>query len=400
VFTPHSSLRPARIIVGTACAVTVGVLFATASSASAAQAPIDLGSATSFAVLAGSTVTNTGPSVVSGDLGVSPGSAITGFRPPPTEPGLVINGSIHAADPVADLAQTDETTAYTDAAGASPVTNVATELGGSTLVGGVYASATLGLTGTLTLSGDASSVWIFQAGSSLITSTASRVVLTGGASACNVFWQIGSSATLGTGSAFVGTVLAHTAITADTGATVEGRLFAQTAAVTLDTNTITGPTCTTTGVGSSPASTTPASSTPASSTPSNPGSSAASTTPASGGSSGSSVTPSAPGAGTNTHTPASSSSPSTARPHRHPSQRSATAGQSTSGLTHQHATSSGPSNPVSSTTPVTLTDTTTSLSRTGGNIETPIVYGLLALLGGITILFTARRKAVIARHRR
>ena len=207
--------------------------------AGAAESSVGLGTAGSFGVLAGSTVTNTGPTVVNGDLGVHPGTAITGF-PPGT-----VGGTIHSADAVAAQAQTDTTTAYNDAAGRTPFTMVATELGGRTLLPGVYRGATLGITGTLTLdaAGDPNAVFIFQAGSTLLTATDSRVSVINGAQACNVFWQVGSSATLGTRTAFVGTILALTSITADTGATVQGRLLARNGAVTLDTNTITRATC-------------------------------------------------------------------------------------------------------------------------------------------------------------
>jgi type VI secretion system secreted protein VgrG len=212
-----------------------------APSAAAAQPPVGLGTATPFAVLGGSTVTNTGPSVLSGDLGVYPGSAITGFPP-----GTVINGTQHAADAVALQAQSDVTTAYNDAAGRSPVVTESSDLGGQTLAPGVYqAASALSLTGTVTLNGggDPSAVFIFQAGSTLITASSSTVSLIDGAQACNVFWQVGSSATLGTTTTFVGTILALTSASLDTGATVQGRVFARNGAVTLDDNTITQPTC-------------------------------------------------------------------------------------------------------------------------------------------------------------
>ena len=213
-------------------------------AASAAQPPVGLGTAASFAVLAGTTVTNTGPSTISGDLGVSPGTAITGFPP-----GKVINGTQHAADAVALQAQSDLTTAYKDAAGRIPATTVSKDLGGQTLAPGVYkATSGLGLTGTLTLNAqnNPSAVFVFQAGSTLITASSSTVKLTGGAEACNVFWQVGSSATLGTNSTFVGSILALTSATAQTGTTVEGRVLARNGQVSLDDNTITAPTCSTT----------------------------------------------------------------------------------------------------------------------------------------------------------
>ncbi len=224
------------LVVALALAVTV----VGGSQAGAAQAPVGLGTATSFAVLAGTTVTNTGPSTISGDLGVSPGTAVTGFPP-----GTVSNGTVHAADAVAAQAQADLTTAYNDAAGRTPFTTVSADLGGQTLVSGVYRGGALGLTGTLTLNaqGDPNAVFIFQAGSTLITASSSRVAVINGAQACNVFWQVGSSATLGTNSVFVGTVLALTSVTAATGASVAGRLLARNGAVTLDSNTVTRSTC-------------------------------------------------------------------------------------------------------------------------------------------------------------
>ena len=160
----------------------------------AAQPQVGLGTATPYAVLAGTTVTNTGPSVISGNVGVSPGTAITGFPP-----GLVNAGTIHAADAAALQAKNDLTTAYNDAAGRSPVVDETSQnLGGQTLVPGVYSAASgMALTGTVTLDaqGDPDAVFVFQAGSTLITASSSRVALIGGAQACNVFWQVGSSAT-------------------------------------------------------------------------------------------------------------------------------------------------------------------------------------------------------------
>jgi hypothetical protein len=206
---------------------------------------VSLGTADSFAVLGGSTVTNTGPTVITGDLGVSPGTSVTGF-PPGT-----VNGTQHIADAVAGQAQTDLTTAYNTAAAQAPTGTVSADLGGQTLTPGVYNSATsLGLTGALTLDaqGNANAVFIFQAGSTLTTASASSVNLVNGAQACNVFWQIGSSATLGTASTFRGSILALTSITATTGATVDGRLLARNGATTLDSNTVTRAQCAATPV--------------------------------------------------------------------------------------------------------------------------------------------------------
>ncbi|MFF3439536.1 ice-binding family protein [Streptosporangium sp. NPDC002721] len=225
---------------GLAAVLALGCVTATPHTARAAT-PVPLGTAGSFAVLGGSAVTNTGPTILTGDLGVSPGSAITGFPP-----GLVV-GAVNAANAVAAQAQADLTTAYNNAAGQVADATLATELGGATLTPGTYTSA-LGpfqITGELTLDGrgDPNAVFIFQAASTLITASASTVNLINGAQACNVFWQVGSSATLGTGSSFVGNILALTSITATTGAVVDGRLLARNAAVTLDTNTVTRSLC-------------------------------------------------------------------------------------------------------------------------------------------------------------
>ena len=214
------------------------------SAASAAQPPVNLGTTSGFAVLAGSTVTNTGPSSISGDLGLYPGTAVTGFPP-----GKLTSGTVYVAPSgAAKQAQADLKTAYNDAAGRTPATVVTADLGGQTLAPGVYkASSSLGLTGTVTLDGqnNLGSVFVFEAGSTLITATSSTVRLINGAQACNVFWQVGSSATLGTTTTFVGSVLALTSATLDTGAVVDGRVLARNGAVTLDDNTITSPTCAT-----------------------------------------------------------------------------------------------------------------------------------------------------------
>ncbi|WP_327287527.1 ice-binding family protein [Streptomyces sp. NBC_01198] len=191
-----------------------------------------------FAVLGGQTVTNTGPTSVTGDLGVSPGAAVTGF--PPGQ----VHGTIHVSDADAVQAHADLVAAYDDAAGRIPDAGLPGDLGDMTLTPGVYnAASSLGLTGTVTLDalGDANAEWVFQIGSTLTTATASRVLLTGGASARNVIWQVGSSATLGTGTAFAGRILAATSITVNAGVTVSGQTLARDGSVTLDTATIVRP---------------------------------------------------------------------------------------------------------------------------------------------------------------
>jgi hypothetical protein len=221
------------------CALVVATV-AGAPSASAAT-PVQLGSAETFAVLAGTTVTNTGPTVISGDLGVSPGSAVTGFPP-----GTVIDGTIHAADATAAQAQVDLTAAYNEAALRTTEFTISSDLGGQTLTPGVYtAPAGIGLTGTVILDGqnDPNAVFVFQAGSTLVTASNSTVQLVN-VNPCNVFWQVGSSATLGTGSTFAGSILALTSITVTTGVTITGQALARNGAVTLDTNVITRSVCT------------------------------------------------------------------------------------------------------------------------------------------------------------
>lgn len=208
--------------------------------ASAATTWVDLGSADSFAVLGATTVINTGPTVLNGDLGVTPGTAIVGFPPGTVTPPA----AVHANDGPAISAMADLTTAYLDAAGRTPPDETGlTDLAGRTLVGGLYSGGALSNSGTLILDGqgNADSVWIFQASSTLITAPSSTVQMINGANACNVFWQVSSSATLDTNSTMVGTVMALTSISANTGAVVQGRLLAQTGAVTLDSNTITAP---------------------------------------------------------------------------------------------------------------------------------------------------------------
>jgi hypothetical protein len=198
---------------------------------------VDLGTAETFAILAGSDVTNTGPSIAGGDLGVSPGSAITGF-PPGT-----VSGTIHDADAVAGQAQGDLTTAYNFAAGESCGTNLTgQDLGGLTLTPGVYCFASSAqLTGTLTLNsqGNPNAVFVFQIGSSLTTASASAVVVANGGEGDNVFWQVGSSATLGTTTAFAGNILALTSIALTTGADIGcGRALARNGGVTMETNDV------------------------------------------------------------------------------------------------------------------------------------------------------------------
>jgi len=229
---------------GTAAAVAVasaGLLVGMAGAAQAATM-IGLGTASSFVVLAGAGVTNTGPTTLNGDIGTFPTTSISGAGT------LTVNGTNHAGDGVTQGAKTDLVTAYDVAAGQASNVTVSADLAGQTLTGGVYTSASsMGLSGALTLdaSGNPDAVFVFQVGSALTIASGATVLLIGGAQACNVFWQVGSSATIGTGAAFRGTVLALTSITMTTGATLEGNALARNGAVTLDTNVITAPVCTT-----------------------------------------------------------------------------------------------------------------------------------------------------------
>ena len=236
-------------------------------------AAVPLGAACGYGVLGHTTVTNTGLTHVAGvppataDLGVSPGSAVTGFAIAPANtfvgtgtntagPGLV-SGTIHLNDPPppsttsAMAAQAALTVAYNDLAGLTApaptiLTGAAPDIGGQRLAPGIYKSNTsLAITGTVTLDGggDPNAVWIFQISSTLITAGNSNVVLAGNASAHNIFWQVGSSATLGSGSTLNGSILALTSVTLTTGATLNGRALASTGAVTLDTNSVVVPAC-------------------------------------------------------------------------------------------------------------------------------------------------------------
>jgi hypothetical protein len=256
-FDPSSTLAPsttytatvttgAKDLTGTALASDFSWSFTTAGGSSGGLAPVALGSASTFAVLGASTVTSTGATTVNGNLGLSPGTAVTGFPPG------AVNGTLHVADAAAAQAQADLTAAYNDAATRTGAITVAGNIGGQTLTPGVYSSSSsLAISsGDLTLDaqGNANAVFIFQMGSTLTTISGHNVILSGGAQAANVFWQVGSSATLGTGSVFKGNILALASITVTTGATVEGRLLARTAAVTLDSNTITIPTSSATAV--------------------------------------------------------------------------------------------------------------------------------------------------------
>ena len=225
--------------------LVIGTLAASQAAYAAGPAPVGLGTADSFAILAGTpAVTSTGATTITGNVGIHPAASVTGFPPG------IVNGTIYKATAVAMKAKSDLVIAYNAAAGRTPATMVAGGiLGGKTLVGGVYnaGGVTLDLTGTLTLDGqnDPNSVWVFQATSDLITASSSTVRVINGGLPCNVFWQVTSSATLGSGSTFVGTILALTSITMNSAVTMNGRALARNGTVTLINDRITRSSCST-----------------------------------------------------------------------------------------------------------------------------------------------------------
>ena len=257
----HSLVAASRTAVALA---VVGSLWALGSNAVAAPTAVGLGTAGSFAVLAGETgIHNTGPTTIMGDIGTFPGTSITG-----ASDVTLLSGTNHADDSVTQGAKTDLVTAYDTAAGEVPPTGTITaDLAGVTLTPGVYKSPGtihLSVGGVLTLDpgSDPNPVWVFQAGSDLVTESGSKVVMLNGAPpSCNVYWQVVSSATLGTNSTFIGTIMALTSISLQTGAKLDGRALARDGAVTLDSNTITRPACSTSTSTSTPTATTPSTST-------------------------------------------------------------------------------------------------------------------------------------------
>ncbi len=217
----------------------VGCANNTTGPAATVRDPINLASAASFAVLAHTQITNSGPTTICGDLGLSPGTLVSGG------PVLSCGGVSHVTDTAAAQAQADLTIAYNDAAGRTSPALVAGNLGGKTYYPGLYKS-TSGLaisSGDLTLDaqGNANGVFIFQIASTLIVSSARQVILAGGAKAANVYWQVGSYCSVDTTASMVGTIMAHNQITFNTGAVLAGRALSQIDQVTMLTNTITKP---------------------------------------------------------------------------------------------------------------------------------------------------------------
>lgn len=243
---PRTARRGAVAALALLAAVPLTLLFSGGAVRAADVPDVGLGTAAQYAVLGGSTVTNTGSSTLDGSLGVSPGTSITGFPP-----GLVLAPWVtNATNAAAQQAQSDLTAAYVDAAGRPLDGTTTADLGGLNLQPGVYAGPSKGalaLTGTLILdgAGNPDSVFIFQTNSSLITATGSTVQLINGAQACNIYWQVGSSATLGTGSVFVGTIMALSSISVNSGVTVQGQALARNGAVTLINDVFTRPSCAT-----------------------------------------------------------------------------------------------------------------------------------------------------------
>jgi hypothetical protein len=265
-------------------ALAVGCAFA-AVPVAAQAAPVNLGTVSPFVVLGGSTVTNTGPSVLNGDLGVAPGTALTGFGLP-----AVVNGATHDNDGVANQAKADLGTAYDVAAG-QPVSGAndltGTNLGNRVLTAGAYRyTSSAQLTGPLTLdaAGDPNAQFVFEISSALTTASASSVVLVNGASPCNVFWQVGTSATLGSTTAFKGNLMALASISLNNAVTVQGRMLARNGQISLINDVIDGSMC-----GTSSSAPTP--------TPTSGGGTGSGTTPGSTGS----QAPPASRSGTPTH---------------------------------------------------------------------------------------------------
>jgi hypothetical protein len=235
--------RPGRRAgVAATVVVTSAVLLASTGTAHAAATAVPMGSAEPFAVLAGSGITNTGATTIAGDIGTFPTTTMT------VTGSVVLTGTDHRGDSVTQSAKTDLAAAHVDAANQIQDFPIAADLGGTTLTPGVHtAPAGIGITGALTLDGQnlTNPVFVFQAAETLVTAANSQVNLINGVTACDVFWQVGSSTTLGTNSVIRGTIMSHVSSTLTTGATVEGSVLSSIGAVTLDSATIERPACAT-----------------------------------------------------------------------------------------------------------------------------------------------------------
>ncbi len=403
---------PAKLRSVVAAVAALGLAFGLVGGAGAAQGAIDLGTADTFAVLAGSTVTNTGPSVVSGDLGVFPGSAVTGFTGPPN--GSVVNGTIHATDGPAQTAQNDLTTAYNAAAGQTPCTDETGKVLGqdvgtvaTPLLPGVYCfSSSAQLTGSLHLSG--AGVYVFQIGTTLTTAPGSSVVPDNGASSCEIFWQVGSSATIDTTTHFAGNVLANASISVNNGAVIDGRLLARTGQVSLINDIITKPTCaitttTTTAPATTTTTTVPATTTttaPATTTTTAPATTTTTTVPATTSTVPATTTTTVPATTTTTTTvpatttttvPATTTTTTTV-PATTTTLPGATAAITTSGQ------STGPVPSKSGRDDATRpSGSAAPLVRTGQDFAVAAIGGLLAIVLGGVLLLTSRSRATASR---
>ncbi len=357
-FHPSRTTR-SRLRLATVAALTAGTGLALAAGpANAGIVPtVPLATSAGYSVLGATTVTNTNPSVIGQSVGLSPGTSIVGFPP-----GIVLApATIEAANADTLQAQSDLTTAFVDAEGRDvEFTQTNPDLVGQTLIPGVYeatAQAPLALSGELVLDGqgNADAVFIFQTDSTLITSTGSTISLINGASECNVFWQVGSSATLGSGSFFVGTILALTSVTVESSTVVHGRALARNGAVTLDNNVFTQPSCEP-STDLIPSATAPATTT--TTTPATATTVAATTT-----------TPAAPAVTTSTQVATTSPSVDTTSP-------SETVPVSTA--------------PPAIATTFPVTDIT--LPRTGGSLTTQSGIALIAAVVGLAAVAIARRR--------
>jgi type VI secretion system secreted protein VgrG len=360
-------------------AALVPFLISAANTAHAADTEVNLGTAKAFSVLAGSGVTNTGVTKLEGNIGSHETPTIT------TDTPFVFTGtgSNHAGDGVTQQAKADLLQAYNVVAGALPPSAVPQELTrNDPYLPGIYrASSSMLLSGAMTLDGGGRNdgVFIFQAPSTLTTESNSVVNFTNGAQPCNVYWQIGSSATFGTGTDFVGNVLAHTSITATTNATFEGRLLANFGAVTLDSNTISAPGC----------DTSPGGGTDTDSTAVNAGTDTDSVATDAGTDTDSTATD----AGTDTEGTATGTDTDSAGAGAESVAGTTTAADVESATDTQigMSTDTGANSTGTDTDSATGTDSTTDLPNTGGPGVLPMLIGLLAAVGGVVLIASAAR---------